>query len=61
MSDYVWRIEVFQEEDGRFAAEYVTGDGNEAGMSAYSATPIGALAEMVATLIKVAEDKSKEQ
>lgn len=56
-----YRIEVFQEDDGSYAAEYQTGDGKEAGMGRYSATPIGALAELCATLIKVEEDNAKER
>lgn len=52
----VWQIEVFREDDGRFAAEWFTLDRAESGMGPYAATPIGALAELCATLIKVAED-----
>lgn len=51
----VYRIEVLEEE-GRFVATWVTGDGREAGAGAYSASPIGALAELISTMIKVAED-----
>ena len=57
----VWNISVFREDDGRFAADYESGDGREAGMGNYSATPIGALAELCATLIKVAEDKARAE
>lgn len=56
----VWKVRVFQDED-RFAAEWVTQDGKEAGMGEYAATPIGALANLCATLIKVAEDHAKER
>ena len=59
MSD-AYRIHVFREDDGRYAAEYETGDGKEAGMGHYSVTPVGALAELVMLLIKIEEDKSIE-
>jgi hypothetical protein len=55
----VYRIEVFREDDGRFAAEFETNGGREAGMSNYAATPIGAMAELCSTLIMVEEDKRK--
>lgn len=55
----VLTIRVFRDED-QFAAEWITADKREAGMGAYAATPIGALAELIATLIKVAEDKATE-
>lgn len=58
--DFVWRIDVVQEEDGRYCADYITGDLLERGVGNYAATPIGALAELCATLIKVAEDKAHE-
>jgi hypothetical protein len=58
-SDVVCRIEVFREDDGRYAAEFRAGDGRVGGMGNYAATPIGALAELCATLIKVAEDQGK--
>lgn len=56
----VMSITVFREDDGRFAAEYTRDGGREAGMGRYSSTPIGALAELCATLIKVDEDNAKE-
>jgi hypothetical protein len=56
----VWRIEVF-EDGGQFAAEFISADRKTAGMGNYSATPIGALAELCATLIKIAEDESIER
>lgn len=55
----VLTIDVFREDDGRFAAEYQRE--NEAGMGEYSSTPIGALAELISTLIKVEEDNSVER
>lgn len=48
-------ISVFREDDGRFAAEWQSG--GEAGWGGYSATPIGALAELIMTLLKVEEDR----
>jgi hypothetical protein len=54
-------IRVFKEYDGRYAAEYERKSENEAGMGCYSATPIGAIAELVCTLIKVDEDKAIER
>lgn len=59
--DTIWKIRVWCEEDGRCAADYMTGDGREGGMGEYSSTPLGALAELISTLIKVAEDKLGEQ
>ena len=56
-----YTIRVCREDDGRFYAEWVSGDDTEAGMGNYSVTPIGALAELVAVLIKVEEDKSMER
>ena len=53
----VYTITVFREDDGRFAAEWLTGDQREGGMGEYSASPIGAIAELTATLIKVEEDR----
>ncbi|MCC6970459.1 MAG: hypothetical protein IT434_09580 [Phycisphaerales bacterium] len=54
--EIIWRINVFRDEDG-CAADYRTEDGREGGMGEYSTTPIGALAELCAALIKIAEDK----
>jgi hypothetical protein len=55
----VYRIEVFLEaDDGRFAAEFTSGDHTVGGMGEYSATPIGALANLCALLIKIDEDDS---
>lgn len=59
--DVHYTIRVFREEDGRFAADWLSGDGMEAGMGNYSVTAIGALAELVSVLIKVEEDKSMER
>lgn len=59
--DVHYTIRVFRDKDGRFAAEWLSGDEMEAGMGNYSATAIGALAELVAVLIKVEEDKSMER
>lgn len=56
--DAVLHITVFREADGRYAAEYFTRDSTEVGMGNSAATPIGALAELCATLIKVEEDKA---
>ena len=60
-TDVVWTIEVFREDDGRFAADFRSGDKRAGGMGEYSATPIGALAELCSTLIKIAEDESIER
>lgn len=60
-TDVVWTIEVFREDDGRFAADFRSGDKRVGGMGEYSATPIGALAELCSTLIKIAEDESIER
>lgn len=57
----IYRIEVFQEEYGRYAAKFKSGDRRIGGMGQYSATPIGALAELCSTLIKVEEDISIER
>ena len=57
----VWDIQVFREEDGSYAASWETPDGMVAGMGNYSSTPIGALAELCATLIKVAEDEARDR
>lgn len=57
----VYRIEVFREDDGRYAAEWTTGDGKIAGIGNYAASPVGALAELCATLIKCDEDNAIER
>lgn len=56
----VYRIVVYLE-DGRFAAEFVTGDGKSAGMGDTANTPVGALAELCAMLIKLDEDDAHER
>lgn len=55
-----WKIEVFQEDDGRWAAEFDRPGLKDAGMGEYSSTALGALAEVISTLIKVEEDRAKE-
>lgn len=57
-NEVIYEIKIFREDDGRFAAEFTTGDGKVAGMGCYSATPIGALAELCCTLIKLKEDNA---
>lgn len=59
--EVVWRIEVFREDDGRFAAEFRSGDGMVGGMGEYSVTPVGALANLCAMLIQIAEDEAVER
>jgi hypothetical protein len=56
----VLRVEVFREADGRYAAEFFAPPG-EGGMAEYANTPVGALAELCATLIKIDEDKAHER
>ena len=54
------RVNVIRE-DGEFAAEFTSGDGKVGGMGDYSPTPVGALANLCATLIKIDEDDAKER
>jgi len=53
------RVLVEREEDGQYLASFRTGDGKVAGASEYSTTLVGALANLCADLIKIAEDDSK--
>jgi hypothetical protein len=57
--DAVWRIVVFQEQGGPFAAEFTSADGKIGGMGNYANTVVGALAELCATFIKMNEDEAK--
>lgn len=59
--EVMYFIEVAREEDGRFCATYHSADRKTAGSGEYSATAIGALAELCATLIKIAEDEAVER
>lgn len=61
MESVVWHIDVFREEDGRFAAEFRSGDNSVGGMGNYAATPVGALANLCATLIQIAADDAMER
>lgn len=54
----IYHITVEQEEDGRWFAFWEFG--NEGGGAPYSTTVVGALAELCATLLKVAEDKHND-
>lgn len=51
----VLTIEVKREEDGQYFASWETGQ--ETGCGNYSATVIGAVAEVLCTLVKVEEDR----
>jgi hypothetical protein len=53
--DVVLRVEVEREEDGQYFASWTAA--NEGGSGEYSATPIGALAHMLCTLLLVEEDR----
>lgn len=53
----VYRIEVEREADGRYFASWESGDGTQAGCAEYAATPVGALANLCATLTKLHEDE----
>jgi hypothetical protein len=60
-SESEWRIEVIRESDGRFGAEITSGDGKIGGWAGYANSPVGALADACAELIKIAEDRTVEE